>query len=849
MRSTWRLIAVLSVGWTILCGADDVRRVAMPQRFVRGDTNVRRLGPWDSAAWIWRKDTPLPAGGEFVRFRKEFFADGKSSLRFHVSADERFVLLLDGQVVARGPDRGTPEMWFVQSYETLPAAGDHLLEAVCWRMNPRQAPNAQLSIRGGFLFKAEEPFDAALTTGRADWRVAELAGTRMTRDAYPMGPVGAQCEVSGTGILTEQPEASAYAKPVVVRGAIPPDESVANGSSRRPAWMLYPSELPAQIERTIRPGTFKAADDQAFATNGTWNETARTYGRAGWYRASAAAHPTVAEANTLLAGKGKVTIPPHAKLRILWDLGDYWCAYPELSTSGGKRAKIAWSWAESLYTGDSFDWHTLASEERKGTTSRAKWEDKYFYGFKDVFCPDGRLQATFTTPWWRCGRWCQIEIETASEPLTLEDVRLVETRYPLAEDGRFACDDPTIADVERLCRRGLEMCMHEMYFDCPYYEQQMYGGDTRLQMLIASTLSADGRLTRQGFRLFEMSQRDDGRVSMNYPTTWLQESTTYSLLWTLMLGDTALWHDDAAWVRARMPAARKMLFGIEACVDADGLVRDLPGWSFMDWVPEWNFGVSPGGGFGGDGSACENLLYLLALRSAAFVEETLGETEMAGRWRRRADALAQRINAAFWCEARGMVADTAAQDRFSEHAQCLAILADALPLDRAKRAFDGLVSSGDIARCTVYFSHYLFETYFRFGRGDLFLKRLDLWRDFAKQDLKTPLEAPGDARSDCHAWGAHPLYHFRTGLAGIRPTSAGFASAEIAPCPGGLKRIEASVPTPHGTISIDLHFDGDSVRGTVTVPEKLTATFKWRGTTSRLASGRNIIGQSHRADL
>ena len=437
----------LATCWTA-SGAADVRRVTMPPRLVRGDTNVRRLGPWDSAAWIWRKDAPLPAGGEFVRFRKEFSADGKFPLRFHVSADERFVLLLDGQVIARGPDRGTPEMWFVQSYETLPSAGEHLLEAVCWRLNPHQAPNAQLSIRGGFLFKAEEPFDAELTTGRADWHVAALTGTRMTRDAYPMGPVGAQCEVSGTGILMERPDAAAYEQPVVVRGAIPPDESITSGSSRRPAWMLYPSELPAQIERTIRPGAFKAADDQSFATNGVWNKAARAFGRVGWYRASAAAHPAVAEANALLAGKGKVIVPPHAKRRILWDLGDYWCAYPELSTSGGKGAKIAWGWAESLYTGDCFDWHTLASEERKGTTSRAKWDDKYFYGFKDVFCPEGRLQATFTTPWWRCGRWCQIEIETANEPLTLDDVRLVETRYPLSMDGRFACDDPTIAGVE-----------------------------------------------------------------------------------------------------------------------------------------------------------------------------------------------------------------------------------------------------------------------------------------------------------------------------------------------------------------------------------------------------------------
>ena len=487
------LAAFLICSCVLPASASEVRRVTMPPRLQRGDTNVRRLGPWDSAAWIWRADAPLPPGGEFVRFRKAFPADGKSPLRFHVSADERFVLLLDGKVVARGPDRGTPEMWFVQSYETLPEAGEHVFEAVCWRMQPQQSPNAQLSIRDGFLFKAEGAFDKELTTGAAGWKVAALQGTKMTRDAYPMGSVGAQCEVSGTGIVGECPPDCEYVAARVVRSAIPPDESVTTGSSRRPAWMLYPSELPAQMERPCRPGAFKAADDQAFATNGVWNKAARAYGHAGWYRASAAAHPAVAEANALLAGKGKVVVQPHTKRRILWDLGDYWCAYPELSTSGGRGAKIAWGWAESLYTGDCFDWHTLASEERKGATNRAKWEDKYFYGFKDVFCPDGRLQATFTTPWWRCGRWCQIEIETADEPLTLEDVRLVETRYPLSEEGRFACDDPAIADVERLCRRGLEMCMHEMYFDCPYYEQQMYGGDTRLQMLIASRCSSPPR--------------------------------------------------------------------------------------------------------------------------------------------------------------------------------------------------------------------------------------------------------------------------------------------------------------------------------------------------------------------
>ncbi len=816
-------------------GAVRVDRVQMLPRNVRGSTNLQVLGPWDTAAWIWADDRPLKPEGEFLRFRRDFVSDGDSPLRFHVSADQRFILLVDGETVARGPDRGAPDMWFVQSYETRLAKGPHRIEAVCWRLPPDKAPNAQLSLRGGFLFKAEGAYDAELTTGRAAWGVARVSGTKMGEGKYPMALVGAQCRVYGSGIEGDIPDDTAYRPAVVVRGAVRPNPS---GSSRTPGWMLYPSELPAQLSREVRPGRIVAADDKAFDTNGVWSAVAKSWCSNGWYRVSAALHPSVPGANGLVAGKSVLTVPANTKLRLLWDLEEYFCAYPELVVSGGKGSRLGWGWAESLYVGDAFDWHTVVTDrERKGPTSRAEWRDKYFYGPVDEFFPDGRERARFTIPWWRCGRWCQLEVETGDEPIDILDAKLVETRYPLESEAYFECDNPTVSPVCAICLRGLKMCMHEMHFDCPHYEQQMYGGDTRIQMLVVDALTSDDRLTRQAFRLFESSQRDNGMVSMNYPTRWLQESPTFSLYWTMMLGDYAMWHDDVEWIRSRMHAVRKCLGGFEPHVGDDGLLRDLPGWCFIDWVPDWPVGAAPGGSFGEGVSSVNNLLYLIALRSAVRLESCLGEEEMCARWTRLADALADSVVKTFWSDERGMVADTPAKDSFSEHAQSLAILSGVLDGEKEDAAFTGLVSAPDLARCTVSFSHYLFATLVKKGRTDLLLKKLDLWRDMVRRDLKTTVEGPGDTRSDCHAWGAHPLFHLLTGVAGIRPAEPGFGVVLVAPQPGGLKRIRAGVPTPKGAVEEDLSFEDGRVRGTVKVPEGMHGVFEWGGESVPLAPG------------
>ena len=844
MRPGVLLVMALS---PVIAGAGLVRteRADLP---VCSMANLRPRVAADGADWIGPPVGGVPDEGRFLRFRRSFSADGQTPLELDVSADERFVLLLDGEPVARGPDRGGgAKLWFAQAFRTVPTKGEHKLEAVVWKLNAK-APNAQLTWRAdlcGFVLKASGPFDVQLTTGTARWRVAELRGTRATRVAYPFNPVGTQYDVTGTGFLDEEPSAADWRDAVIVRKRVAEDPNGAE-SYLTAGWTLYPSQLPDQVSRKVRPVACRAADDQTFPTNGVWCKAAEEWGSNAFFTAASAIHPDVARMNALLASGTPVKVAAGTKIRFLLDLGNYFCGYPELRLHGGKGARLRWRWAEALYEGDCFDWHTLVEpgHVRKGDSRRDEFVGKYFYGIADVFRPDGRAKAVFTVPWWRSGRWCLLEIETASEPLELAEVSIVESRYPFEPTAEFSCSDASVAPVRDLCVRGLQMCFHDMVFDCPHYEQQMYSGDARVQLLTASAMSADSRLQRQAFRLLESSQREDGLFAITWPSQWSTLSPTYSMVMALMLGDYALWRDEPDWVRARMPSIRKLLFGLERYADNEGLLDRLPGWPFMDWVPDWKNGVAPDGRAGEGVSSVNNLLYLLALRSAATIEEYLGEPELAARWRRRAEGLSAAINRVFWCERRGLVADTRRQDRFSEHAQCLAILGGALSPERARRAFDGLVTAPGLARCTVYFSHYLFDAYCQRGRADLFMKRLDLWRDFVRQGLKTPLEAPGDARSDCHGWGAHPLYHLQAGVAGVRPLEPGFKSVLVAPQPCGLQKIVSVSPTPRGDVKLSLETDGASVRGVVTLPDSLPGVFRWKGEDRPLKAG-----QENRIDI
>ena len=797
----------------VLCGQSAVaaERIFREARHSRGNTNVLKVQPIDSASWLWTGES-VPADGAFLKFRRRFHAKKDApKLIFDISADERFYLTLDGAFVARGPNRATVENWQYQTYEVALAEGEHVLEATVWRTGER-APLAQLSGGGGFILKAEGAYDAELTTGVAPWEVGRIEGLRPLGKGACWG-TGDQWEFVGTGLYDAAP--ARWQTAVVVRGPA----GGAGYGLRTEGWMLFPTQLPDQTETWVRPGKIVAS-------------TAKAPWRGKYvYTAADAKDEAI----------GAMTIPAHRRVQLAWNLGRYYCAYPVLKMKGAKGSRVSWTWAEATQR---------AADGLKGseTGARDTIVGRYLNGYGDIFVNDGRSNAVFSTPWFRCGKWCRLDIETGDAPLEITDLALIENRYPLEDEGAFASpDDPSLADIRRISLRSMQMCSHETLYDCPYYEQQMYPGDTRVQLNVLAALTRDDRLVKRAIELYDLGTRDDGQCPFNWPTRGLQEGATYTLCYLCMFGDYAMNRADRDWLKARLPGLRKSMAGMETYENAEGLLENLPGWPFMDWTVGWRSdGVAPGGRAGEGVNAEANLFWALAMKSAALAERALGHELQARYWEEKREALKAKIVERFWCESRGLLADTPAMCDFSEHAQCLAIVGDVLPADKAQRAFEHLIADADLKRVTVYFSYYLFESYFKFGRGDLFLKRLDLWRDYVKKGLTTTQEAPDggkngqvESRSDCHAWGAHPIWWMQTGLAGIRSAAPWFKEVLVAPCPGGLTSLKARHPHPRGFVEVDLAFADGRVTGTVSTP--VEGTFVFGGRVRKLSVGQNQL--------
>ena len=770
-----------------------------------------------TAKWVTHPSAPLREP-LVLHFRRTLtLASVPSSYPVRVSADNRFILYVNGHRVGDGPARGDLTHWRYERFDLAPflQPGSNLIAATVWNFGVF-APIAQMSDRTAFLLESDAAGDASISTPDG-WLVEIEPGQRPVPRVpngfweYMAAGPGEEIDAARYDWNWNDPDIQASSW-VPVASAI--RESIYAGVNKAHSadttgdnpWGLVPDELPL-MECTPTPvGKFVRAD------------------------------ATFIDPGTVDFPSEQMTIPagvPARHVHILHDRKTLTTAYPRLTVSGGKGSRITITYAEALYDKD----------QHKG--DRDEVGSRTAIGINDTFLPDGGPHRTFEPLWWRTWRYLDLDIETGAEPLTLESLTAQFTAYPFEERASFKSPDPDLAKIWEISWRTARLDAHETYMDTPYYEQLQYVGDTRIQALISYAVAGDDRLARQALAAFDHSRTPEGITRSRYPSSLPQSIPTFSLLYVGMLHDYWMYRpDETGLTRSLLPGTRTVLDWFTRFENPDGLLHAMPWWSFIDWVSEHQEIPT----YDANGESCVTTLhYLGALGEAADLETTLGDPLRAAGYQARADHLRSGLVDKCWSASRNLLADNPDKKNFSQQANILAILYDVIPKDRQQEvlrqmlAIEPGTTPGGTLSASYYFRFYLARALDHAGLADEYLNSIQPWRKMLPLHFSTWPEVPGNTRSDSHAWSAHPIYDLLTLVAGIEPASPSFATVRIAPHLGSLPSLTATYPHPQGTIQVEYRRQGAGLNATIALPGKLTGSFILNGREWPLTPGLNRI--------
>ncbi len=758
------------------------------------------------AQWI-QADPSNPYNYGVYHFRKTFQLDAvPAHFVVHVSADNRYKLYVNGTMVSLGPARADVYHWNFETVDIAPylKQGKNVLASVVWNFGYLRQ-EAQMSLQTAFILQGNTATESVVNTDTS-WKCMKDTAYSPLQEHIPhayfvTGP-GEKVNFNNYLQQWEQPDFNDAGW----QNASPIFPGLPKGVfAYTYGWMLVPRTIP-QVELT--PQRLQAVR----TVNG-------------------AALP-----QSFPATKQSFTIPANTQVSILLDQGFETNAYPVLQFSKGKDATLAMGYAEALFKkeGDKIVY-------LKG--NRNEVDGKAFIGVFDQITADGKDAQTFTTLTWRTFRYIQLDIQTKGEALTIDDLYGIHTGYPFQYNATFDAGDPQLNKILEVGWRTARDCAVETYMDCPYYEQLQYVGDTRIQALVSLYNSGDDRLMRNAITQLDYSRLAEGITASRYPSVTPQQIPPFSLWWIGMVHDYWMYRDDKAFVRNFMPGVRQVLTFFSRYQAKDGSLHNAPYWEFTDWSEGggWKNGIPPSGTDGSSSNLDFQLLW--AYQLAAQMEDSLGMKEYAQLYKSKAAQLMQTINAKYWDEGRGLYGDTKEKNLFSQHANTLAILTNAVTGNKANAIANKILKDTSLTQATIYFNYYVNQALAKAGFGDVYLDQLGIWKDNLKYGLTTWAEISNiDAsRSDCHAWGASPnIELFRTVL-GIDSDVPGFNHIDITPHLGKLTQVKGSIPHPKGTIAASYSLNNGTWQANIELPKGTTGTLHFKGKTFTLKEGNNQV--------
>ncbi len=708
---------------------------------------------------LWICADVKPSASQFYFFSKSFDADAGATLTARVCGDSRYQLYLNGHIVSEGPCQGSEYQTYYEEVDLTP-----FLVAG----ENKLIAKVMYLVEGDFIsiYRRSKPamwFDGTLTVNGSSTEIS-------TDESW----------------ICEREDGISFHHCAGLHPSMPPFETVHGVSKRAPVTVkaMYAPDLG---NKCFNP----------FGLSEQYILTPRPIPQMELFPAR--------EMKIVRRGEGFIE----------FDAGSYTTAkvYLNLQAKAGTQVRLIYA-----------ECYTLVNENGHGYKERRdnhSHETSQLTGAYDIITATGEKQV-FEPFWYRSFRYIRVEFDADATPELLE-LTYGSYFYPIDHAGTFTCSDERLNQMWAISRNTLLCCTHEMYVDCPYYEQQQYQMDSCLEMLYTFRLTADNRMPFKSVTDLGHSQLADGMLQANYPSNFTQIIPGFTLFWILMLREYLRYaggsREELARVRALSGTVDKALECFEANKTPEGLIGPTPYWTYVDWVPTWPYGIPVGGRTEPVTVTC--MMYAAALEAAAQICDTVGRPGTAQDYRARAAQMIDRINEHCYDKEQGLYRDTPSTQAYSQHTTVWAVLSGAVKGEEAGKLVDRTFNADiPLAQCCFSMNHYMFRALELANRYEYAPKQMEGWQKMLDLHCTTWCENPDWPRSECHAWSSAPIYEFSEMIIGVYPTENGYNAVRIKPHVDGfgLTWAKGTVPTPHGNIAVEWEKKDGALTLSVSLP-------------------------------
>ncbi|MDE3203223.1 MAG: family 78 glycoside hydrolase catalytic domain [Acidobacteriota bacterium] len=420
------------------------------------------------------------------------------------------------------------------------------------------------------------------------------------------------------------------------------------------------------------------------------------------------------------------------------------------------------------------------------------------------------------------------------------ELSLRERLRPRPAGASFACSDPVLERIHAVGLRTVDLCALDSYVDCPTREQRAWTGDSVVHQMVDLVANPDWSMARWHPQL-AAATRSDGMLPMaaacDFAGNHHMFVPDWSLHWVRSVHNLYRYTGDRDLVGDLLPVAEQALRWFEPFLGADGLLDRVSGWVLLDWASVYSEGSS----------STLNALWARALEDLAEMAAWIGNHATAA-WARRLYSDVAGAFDRFWDERRGVyidhVVDGVARRSAAQHGGAAALAAGLVPAPRIGRvverltdrtrllrhswAMDTVTPEGEgigylyltsgypapdwdveeqMVAAEPFFRYVLHDGLARAGRSDLVA---DLCRDWAVflERGETSWPECWNGGTHCHGWSSTPTRDLVVHTLGVTPAEPGYAAVRVAPALGDLEWARATVPTPHGPVTVEARADG-----------------------------------------